>query len=847
MKVNLHWAVFGEQKKGSHGWLRDSLQGADPRILESLAAKTDRPTGSIPGNGAIQSFLTGFPDGAFYVLTRTMPDPTAKRGGMVASFCLLLPIDAINAIENLGSILALLPALESSASTMREWGSHLPTEWHLHDESVLQVVTESSRSHRLALSAGLLREVLPAVWAGAQSDFEDALVGVWAHLPDMARSTLHFGHSYDPNDIGDPIPRIVSTLPMAAPRWRTKLIPEVTANQASTRAEALLLGESNASLLQDLLTELPAVTNLDAIRSADRLLAALERFEAGEVGSAVAAARLLVKLAPLPNQAQTRKQSLVSALERDLAGGSREVIQRFGNLEMDAFGNEGARFRDALGCWADARLETDSSIDARFVSSLFDNTYAMWWREALLERIQHFSQQLTRVFVERVWSWLEEQPMLLEEIGVWLTDSADERLFASAPGSPRAKTAAAFLRFIERNQQLRPVRFPRLETYARFHCGELPRDTFKRCLEQPNECRLRLEILAQVMGFEAFVQTALAFTATDVILVAGALCANHPDLLHGFEARHPVWQRIWLASIQLEPTSLGAVPDPSGAVFQILDQQITQGNVEPALLATLATSMYANLINFPNRTAVWNALPQNTQIGFLDATTQGVFALWAANSRMILEVPLESAVFAPDRISTAVLRIPTSASNIIERAINNIDFNRSPPAYAVEIVSALVKSGASISETLVREFATHIREKKWSTLALEIFQGFRNTRTDTLSLLSENTVELLSGLERLVAIVELKLPTRYIDYYRELRVILCDLYPHGPQSEGLWHDIGGKPGDLVTSVSVNYQWESALTAIRRDSRLLHKLLEVARQRFSHDNRLEEFQRLAKLI
>jgi GTPase-associated protein 1, N-terminal domain type 1/Effector-associated domain 1 len=844
MKLKLEWATFGELRAGSHGLLNTSLPTSELQSLETLAARTDRPIGSIP-DGKMEAFTSGFREDRWYVLMRTREDQTTERGGFVRSYCLLLPIEFIGEVENLHRLMTLLPPLDGAFMPSRTWEELLPREIEIDQMLQADVHIGTSSAWQLGMIARLLSSNHPAVWIEGQRDFENTLMGVWAHLPKTMRPHFRFGHSYMPSDNSVLTPHLVSAPKSTAPRWEKGVIHALQRSPQSA-AEALLLGTAEGNRLNQFLKYLPEVERFSDLVMIGDYIAALEQFEAGDQTAAVSAARILVKIAPDANRAVPQKDKLIPALISAITRGTKLEIQRFANLPISPFGEATNELQSVLSTWGYQHFESSPEIDAAFVSRVFDDKYQEWWRTALHQAFHRLASKLSDNFARKLWAWLDGVPGLLNDLQTHFPHNVDLRLFKTAPLEVNARQSLVLLEFVKTFQDQRGHCLPRLEVLALLKTDIGIEQILKHCITYNDQARLEgLDALTHLIGDQAFVLAAVSQQHDQILVLAGQLCARQPKILREFDPTSLTWQRIWLISIQQSPATVSAVQNPQEVVFAILNQYLDQAEVNTELLLALSNSTYANLVAYLRRNELWTRLPPTVSVGFLDATSNGVFACWASGIAVELEARLDRHLFQGDRFLRAIANHPHDAAKIVTQALRFSHHLHVNEVAAIAIVEVLSRERLEIEKkNLIEDFATSVRQQGWTQVARASYKGYCDVRTKTLSTLCEHTLEKLSLMEKIVALFELNRPYPHEDFYKALREELCTSYPRGPRSEGFWHDVGGQEKYLTTGGSVNDQWNNALSEVRNGRVRLAKVLTVAIERNPNNDHLRTLERLS---
>ena len=88
--IDIHQSFWGEVNHG-HGLIATSLK--DDTLNQELSSFSDRP-GSTYGQ-SIQPYFSGKKIGNYFVFTKSYPDVTSNRTGMIFTHALIINIDDI--------------------------------------------------------------------------------------------------------------------------------------------------------------------------------------------------------------------------------------------------------------------------------------------------------------------------------------------------------------------------------------------------------------------------------------------------------------------------------------------------------------------------------------------------------------------------------------------------------------------------------------------------------------------------------------------------------------------------------------------------------------------------------
>ncbi len=102
LTIIVHQAYYGEVDR-SHGCIIQTI--SDTELTSNLISFTDRPGALIPGVD-LAPYISGEAFGKYYVFSKTFPDYTAKRSGMVFTHLLIIGAEDLKLID-LNSILSI--------------------------------------------------------------------------------------------------------------------------------------------------------------------------------------------------------------------------------------------------------------------------------------------------------------------------------------------------------------------------------------------------------------------------------------------------------------------------------------------------------------------------------------------------------------------------------------------------------------------------------------------------------------------------------------------------------------------------------------------------------------------
>lgn len=280
--MRIHWAVFGEVKKG-HDLMAASGEAA---FAAKVTQYTDR-SGDPPHGLNWGPVASGFPLGDRYVFLQTQPDPSAGRAGMVRSHAALVPLAELGRLNNVAVLFArLLPVLGKPDATLE------PLD--IPDEVLLQIPAANSQSGlvSLAFCLGAAETEFPLVWTSVEP-YLPAVAALWGRLPVTLRPVFAFAFQFAPELRLPVTPTLIATAPVLANRWPTaQLLPlHPPGSVKFDTAQSWLAGLPEGSVFSDVLErfdiEVTQFNKLGLLASFADLVAKLPQVSFSEAKRAV--------------------------------------------------------------------------------------------------------------------------------------------------------------------------------------------------------------------------------------------------------------------------------------------------------------------------------------------------------------------------------------------------------------------------------------------------------------------------------------------------------------------------------------------------------------------------------
>ena len=814
--MQIEQALYG-QSPGGHSLL---VSSSDDAVATAIVQRLDLPD-TAPPDAEWSPFLRGFPYQDRYVLSRTFHDTAASRGGMVFSHAVLAPLDDLVQTPDLQPLLRLLATsngLRPDATTVRLPCTQTP---------VPRAIDLVDAAEALAATG-----TFPVVRLG-HIGFDDLVVALWAHLPPGIRRGFAFRLSFGPPDLLEqPIPALVCTPHATAGRWSEHpVIRTATPHEPDSLAAAILSGHAGATPLIEFMQQMdvrpatfPDLRLAEQAYQLDIRESSLDR-RAGVI-------RLIEKLSPGSDAGDAGKKRLAQRLCDALSGARAEEILRLRNLQLSAF-PEPNRVWNAVAKWlADNSYAQDQDTEMLSVleNATTSDAAVEEWRSAILNGLAAAARSAKSSFPRAFWRWIKIRPEIVTTVFPHVPAAAgvEERL---ARATPRTldKTAAA---------TLEPLALSR--DWLRLHGAVLSASA------SPSNAAGRQVAVDTQPSFLEGLRAALRRAKPDELVacaleikdprmprLAGEAVAKDPQLLAGLDLTPISAQAIWREALAIQPESWQGTTDLSAAFHSILDRVLDGSQTDPILIERLSDTPLADLGNYPRRQEIWSRIGDDARHKLLTRTANGWLRNAAGAHRPAApEQELQTAILEDDELEqTLDALIPNRAGTAVRivYALSRYEQRR-----FLQLLKTLMSRTTSLITPDAEAIGRLVLERRWEDVAAFLLGQFKSGRWDLKPAL-RTCCDMVDWWERFIHGL---VPISEFEKWERFQDLAAELYPGGPDDEGLWERAGGDDADLSTGRAGRTRWRNALRKTRNGrgptpSALLAKMMED----FPHNERI----------
>ncbi|MCY4354372.1 MAG: effector-associated domain EAD1-containing protein [Truepera sp.] len=790
--MQIEQALYGECR-GGHSLL---VSSGDDAVSAAIVQRLDLPD-TAPPNVEWSPFLRGFPYLDRYVLSRTFHDTGASRGGMVFSHALLAPLDELAETSDLQPLLKLLATSDEQrpdATTVRIPCTETPIP------QAIDLIDAAE-----ALGA---RGTLPVVRLG-HVGFDDLVVALWANLPPEIRRGFAFRLSFGPPDLVEqPMPALVCTPRGLAARWSEyPVIRAATPNDPGSLASAILSGHARATPLTEFMQQMEVKpATLRNLRLAEQ--AYLLHIGEPTLERRAGVMRLIEKLSPDSDAGSDGKDLLVRRLCDALSGAAAEEILRLRNLQLSAFPAPTRVWKTLEGWVAGNSFARDQDVDMLSVLEDATTSHAAVqdWRGAIRNGLAVAARSARSSFPRAFWRWTRIRLEIVTAVFPHVPAEAgvEERL---ASATPRTLDEAAA-------GTLEPLALSR--GWLRLHGTVLSAsasalDAARRQVAVDTGSSFVEGLRAALRSAKPaeLVECALEIEDPRMPRLAGEAVARDPKLLAGLDLTPTTAQAIWREALAIEPESWQGPTDPAAAFHSILDRLLDGSQSDPMLLEQLSGTPVADLANYPRRPEIWSRIGDGARRNLLTATANG----WLNNAAsagipFVPEHDLQTALLEADELErTLDALIPDRVGSAVRivTALSQYDQQR-----FLQLLTKLTSRTMSLPTPDAKGIGRLVLERQWEDVAAYLLGQFKSGRRDLKPALRA-CCDMLDRWGRFIVGL---VPISESEKWEAFQELAAELYPGGPDEDGLWERAGADDADLSTSGDGRTRWRNAIRKMR---------------------------------
>jgi len=796
--LTIHQAIFGDKAEG-YGLLSATCS---IELARRIANATD--IHEQTPDGIIWSYtLRGLAWGdEHFLLMRTFVDKSPNvRQGRVYTHCLIIPVNSLNLIEDLRSLLYFLPVdIEKGASLT-------PIDFKIENKNLVQ---PTSRTNCLIKSLATGNTDLVG-WVDYE-DYENALILIWGNVSSAIRRELRFGIAFSPTDSkARPGIKILTVPSQLANRWKADGITIISKNEAcvlDTDAEKILAGDTRDNNLFAFIEEAGiSVNKISDYSHIQTIFKTASNLAKADLNSLLT---LLNTLTVYNSQSQYLQQlnenTADQIINRLSKGGLKEIIrvrnEDFQHLLSAKRENEISLVIEKN--LSDLQNSNDSEIIDLF-AQLIKSSVKDWWKITTKSGLKSlFNKQFNRLTGLILKLINEGESEIVELLDHLVSTNSNQLVLIT-----KLKTDKTFVKYDVLSIWAVKRHWLQLHAMCMIHNA-----TALSALEAQvniDPSYTDEEAFKLIVNFYNFNDILKAGQSLDLDfttkLIAG-LCIKSKKNRDALNIAMP-YSQIVLLSMLDQGWEFPSDNEESTLFFtDILNLIVEGGSVNNRLLTIISKNLIANIFSFSRRREIWAKLPEPLRTKLIKDTALYYMGNEDFSDYNSLEFELGSTI---TNLSTITEFVEANKSSMA-KVLPIFDILVRQESYVQDYVSYYAKALTITESVLLGQL---VNRKNWRNCAKEIYNK-SNYNVSFKDALSE-CYELLGIFDRLSLSFNGSLKYHSIsdnEWWQALKEIAIELFPEGPKQKKIWEEAGGKTQDLNLTGNGREQWSYAINSLK---------------------------------
>lgn len=811
--LQIHQAYFGAVNGTSHGQLASSL--ADKHLRSFLAGFTDRP-GVPPAGYVLQPYLAATSFENYYLVCRTWPDTAVERQGMVFTHVLMLPLQQLAEVSELGTILNLL--LSDPPSLAERSIALAPLTLDVPGVSPIDLGSEVPVSWLAVIKHLVDTPELTSVYTlGEAVCFQALLEALWHGLPVSLRAKLSWGIRFAPPGRKDITPLLVYVPAELEVKWRGEEVIQLATDEMNVPelpVDQLIFSRTHGVIFYEFLVAIEvSPQSFATLKRCQRAFQQYENLLAGtaDVGELLALVRTIRQLQPDPDKARIIKSQAIEALTAGLlAGGVTEALA-LRAVPMDPFHTGIERLGYAVGIIVQNTFITanpDPTLQGNLLKYLAEPNPAIiekWWRKAATASFTLTLAEGSESAAKAIWLGLSGAENVYTYVLTIIPHSSlwEQVLIKTVPPSLPVEVAEAVANFSDKRNWWGLFA-------ASVGAAHAPAEALRKLVTAEKRLDIpvspRVSELAKRVADVELIELAVELQNHQLEELAGEACARNPKLLASIDVIEQSWRTIWSISLSYSKSITVGLSKPTETINTFLGEVANGRAIDIQPLELIADSTYANVLHLPDRTALWDKLPIKLQPKFAAATLDElVEEILANNWDGAIEPILTKRAQSIDFIGKflGLKRNDPVAVLTANSFLNNLTDN-----YLKDYISHL----DTIDGIVASHLGKLVSNKRWALSANAILSKAKHNANFSLAL--SECSNMFSGLDRLIYHKLFGHQVTSDDAWNALENLMIALYEEGPSQGHIWKKAGGDVTKFTNTQTRRAQWESAIALLR---------------------------------
>lgn len=679
---------------------------------------------------------------------------------------------------------------------------------------------------RAAAATNALLQEKNIAWLG-ETGYWEWIDRIWLQLPLEAKCTLRIGAAFSPSYMKDENLNLIYIPTDAKTLWERNGVRVIDVGESETlQSEAAhwFVGNTKEAanfqiLLDDFALQPISIDLLIRLQNNGNVYHRLDRNP--ELNKLLVLSHFISRVNPIERSGTKGKSKLLEAIFKAVPTATIDQIIALNYQSWKGFSGAIDSSSVVLTKWLNENILCGKAAKngGRVLLHALKAKTTNWWTKTVLKHVKERLQKRQEIDAPNLWRWMIKEPELIGRHASWLPDDAEGELSQKVPNL-ETSTAESVLELADQKNWLLLHAKVAAQQYT-------PSEAIKAQLriDTDDEHSEALEALAESIKASDFVPLAASQTDDRLHRIAGKLIAGNRKLLKGVKIASEGWQNCWKAAMEEGGDVWSGITNPKQTLFEILDYLLDGNQFSESLLQSISSSQYGSLKDYPQRVTIWQKLPIKSRSGFISATLV----------ELIDEIVIGQSEYND---LEADLKISFQDKEVQDQIIRSEIYTLKQKIQMIEILPSLGPLHAKqlilrhrFSRPEAEQFGKLVMQKDWIHIADDLYTQ-RHQRNDIVPALLQCS-ELLGFLKRLkLSASGLKrnaISTE--EWWVEFLKISTQLFPMGPEENGLWVSAGGDLSQLNLTGTGRHKWSHAVTILRNQGdpqiwQLVKKMREI---------------------
>lgn len=844
-QITLHQGYFGEVDK-AHSCIASDFDHSE--LNNFLKTFTDRPI-EMPAGVVLNTYFSGVAKHGYYVFTKTFPDTSSSRGGMVFTHALLIRQEDLSQINRLQPLFGYFVDEIPESRQLKETPITIePTDWspsHTQPPAYVQKTLEAMTNQKL-----------PAVFCGNMATFIDTLSTIWAGLSRRLRQKFQFGIRFTPDSIKDETSLTLAYVPEdMREQWVNHSAIIISSQntqkvEITSLAQQLLLGAHQNNPLKAFIDEL--AIELDTFQIYHKCENVYSNYENLGALSALQTTRLLrqvIAFSPKPENGQSIKSKILAQIAQLIKDGQHPQIQSLRNIDLQMVNNGVEILSQAIKHYINAlftgKLNFEKESVLKWVKFIKEDSSQQWWVDVVSVAIRDNIVTASDAPTQNTWQLIQgasEQAVLLTTLSEYIpTHHSQEQIFIKHLPKLRQNIVT----------ELVPIIAQRSWYLLHAHCllqHQQPSEALLAQLELEKSLSIKDSIGVKWIENKLTDNELLALAITNgeqkLMEYAVQRIIKNPALLTNLDVLNSHWLKLWALVLHQTKNLILGIDNLPAKAHQIYDQVAASVQIPEIILDLLSDSPQADLTNYPQQSQLLTQLPLPLKQKFTEATIEAY--LDALIKGRTIEGSLDSTIRQKLTSDSYIAKALSGYKNDMDKIITVYDHfgllsddflsNYIQNLYAVTLpVFQSNYLGKAISDRGYTKSARRIFDKA------KVNDTFKPAFEQCKHLITRNFWDNLFYGSWFGFQYHQYAPTKQ-EAYKELVNLATQLYPHGPEQNNIWEEAGGDIAKLKNQNSRQENWQEAIRLLQNGGGgkdiTVSSLLEAMSSEYSKNDKLK---------